>query len=485
MRIYLNLSIVFFCFIFNTVFPTYGQDSNSIPNKKIEKFARQTETKAKTLQKRITRRADKTISKLIRQEKKLNDKLVKVDSLGNISFTFSIDSLKSFRKLLRNKKLQLPDQSNKLAQYTPMLDSAKCLLKYFGVNNLNSEIKGAVPRGLQSSLEELTYLEKTLQCTGQLEQYIRNRKAELNSIFSKYDGLIKYNGLLKKWGKEYYYYAETLKNYKTLFNYPTRVQAEVLKLANKIPAFQDFIKEHNELSALFSQTGKQDFSGLQTRAQVNDLVNGQMTSFGSKGKELISQKIAEAQEMLSEAIGKCPAISDASAMPDFKPNNQKTKTLLQRIEFGMDFQFNRKTQALPTSASTGFSIGYKLTDKASLGAGVSTDLNIGRSWKHPEPTADHLCFRSFAEYNIAKEFYVRGGWERQFTQTISNIDYLDQKGFYRESALLGISRKLGLPGKIPFTKKSMNGRVMIMYDFLYHRHVPATPAIVFRVSFGS
>ena len=464
--------------------PVYGQDTIPLSNTRIEKFARQTEAKAKTLQKRITRRSDKTIGKLIRQEKQLGTKLSKVDSIANSSFTYSIDSLKSFRKLLKNKKLKLPDQYNKLTQYTPMLDSAKCLLKYFGVNNLSSEIQGSVSHGIQNSLQELTNLEKALQYTGQLEQYIHNRKAELSSIFSKYDGLVEYNGILKKWGKQYYYYTETIKNYKTLFNDRSRAQAEVLKLANKFPAFQDFMQQYGELSAVFNNNSSQDLSGLQTRAEVNGLINGQMTSFGAKGKELVSQKIEETKELLSDALGKCPVISEASSVPDFKPNNQKTKTLLQRIEFGIDMQINRKTQKLPTSASMGFNVGYKLTDKASFGAGVSTNLNIGSNWKHPDPNAEQLCFRSFAEYNIAKEFYLRGGWERQFTQTISNIDYLNQNGFYRESALLGISRKLSLPGKMPFMKKPMNGRVILMYDFLHNRHLPETPAIIFRIGYN-
>jgi hypothetical protein len=485
MHISLLLRSFVFLILLCSIIPSYGQDSIQVSPKRFVSFAKQTERKAKSFQKKLTHRTDKAISKLIRQEKKLKNKLAKVDSLASTSlFSHGLDTLQSFRKLLKSKILQIPDKNSRLTQYFPKLDTAKCLLNFVQAENFIAKSKGVIPPSIQKSLLELTTLEKKLQYTGQLEQYIKNRKAELSSILSKYKGIVKYDGILKKWGKEYYYYTETLKNYKTIFNEPTRAQEAVLKLANKLPSFKDFMKKNGELTSLFNKSNSQNLSGLQTRGQVQDLINGQMASFGNKGKELVSQKMSEAKEMLTKAIGKIPIVSDASTIPDFKPNNQKTKTLWQRIEYGSDLQLNRKSKEFPTSASMGFNIGYKLTDKARLGIGISTNLNIGNNWKKPAPVAEQLCFRSYVEFYIAKEFYLRGGWERQFTQSVTNLEFLDRKGFFRESALLGISRKIIVPGKIPLLKKPMNGRVTLMYDFFHNQHAPTTPAVVFRIGYN-
>ncbi len=59
-------------------------------------------------------------------------------------------------------------------------------------------------------------------------------------------------------------------------------------------------------------------------------------------------------------------------MPDFKPNNQKIKSFLKRLEYTTDVQFSKTNSLLPNTANIGLGIGYKLNDKSIIGIGMNS-----------------------------------------------------------------------------------------------------------------
>jgi hypothetical protein len=50
-------------------------------------------------------------------------------------------------------------------------------------------------------------------------------------------------------------------------------------------------------------------------------------------------------------------------MPEFKPNTQKTKSFLKRLEYGANFQTQKATNFFPAVSDLGLSLGYKFSDK--------------------------------------------------------------------------------------------------------------------------
>jgi hypothetical protein len=64
-------------------------------------------------------------------------------------------------------------------------------------------------------------------------------------------------------------------------------------------------------------------------------------------------------------------------MPDFKPNNQKTKSLLRRLEVGTNLQSTKGNSFLPVTTDFGLSVGYKINSKSVAGIGASYKMGWG------------------------------------------------------------------------------------------------------------
>jgi hypothetical protein len=116
-------------------------------------------------------------------------------------------------------------------------------------------------------------------------------------------------------------------------------------------------------------------AGLQTRAQVNTLIQNQVAAGGPGAQQQFSQNLQSAQsqlQQLKDKINKWGGESSDDIMPEgFKPNNQKTKSFFQRLEFGTDFQAQRAQYMFPITTDIGLSVGYKLNDKSIIGVGAS------------------------------------------------------------------------------------------------------------------
>lgn len=457
-----------------------GQEPSNLNRRQLNSFVKKTGNKAANFNKRINKRTSKAISRLKRQEKRLEKSLSSIDKLTGLNnYKLGVDSLDFYKKLTGLKDFNSINQL-KNSRYSGLLDTAKSLMKFLDGKSLDDKM----PSEISNTLQEITRLEHGLGTSTQLENYMKNRKAELSSILSRYEPNHKFNKILKGWGKEYYYYGETVKNYHNLLDDPSRIQAKVFEVAKSIPAFKDFMKENGALASIFNGHELQDYSGLQTREQVNEQIKAQLAQLGSKGKDLLSGKLDEGKQILEKASEEFTGKDNKQEEKDFKPNSQKTKTLWQRLEIGTDFQFNRKTKELPMSVTTGFTVGFKLHDKFTVGTGIGANINAGKDLKHPVPAAQKVNFRSYSEYSLGREFYLRAGWERSFTKMVTRFESYNNHEYYQESALIGISKSLPTSIKVPLLKKKMSGKIMLMYDLLYKQHITKTPPVVFRVGYN-
>jgi hypothetical protein len=199
---------------------------------------------------------------------------------------------------------------------------------------------------------------------------------------------------------------------------------------------------------------------------------------GAAALQQVRDNVQGAQNQLQQLKNKVRELGGGNSdveMPDFKPNNQRTKSFLQRLQLGGNIQFAKPNGIVPTTGDFAMTVAYKLNDKSSIGIGGSYKLGIG-SLKRIRFTHEGIGLRSFADLKLKGQFYITGGYElnhfARFTQiaSINNFDY------WQSSGLAGLSRKYKIG-------KKRCGNFQVLYDFLHKQHTPHSQPLIIRTGF--
>jgi hypothetical protein len=166
-------------------------------------------------------------------------------------------------------------------------------------------------------------------------------------------------------------------------------------------------------------------------------------------------------------------------MPDFKPNDQKTKTFWKRLEYGANFQTTRNNYYFPTVSDFGLSVGYKLSDRSVVGVGASYKLGWGNGIQHIEFSSQGMGLRSFVEVKLKGSFWFSGGFEYNHTRPFASYQQLRHWDEWTKSGLAGFSKTVSMKSRV--FKKT---KVQLLWDFLSYQQVPRTKAVVFRVGYN-
>jgi Mg2+ and Co2+ transporter CorA len=458
------------------------------------KFINQTNKKIDKYSNRITNKTEKTLEKLSNWEEKIRKLLNKTSpEIANQLFAEGRETFASMLAKVKEGKSLIEDTRKKYDQYQDQLSTN---IKYLETQKEALDSKYIKP--LTKAKQKITTLDSTVAETETAEKLIKERTKLL--LTEAYKVLGK-NRLLSKIGAENYTYLETLKNYRELFQDSKKAEKLALDILNRIPAAKAFMQNNSMLASLFGSPGggasTTSLAGLQTRASVNSLIQDRIAAGGPNAAAQISQNIQAAQgelNKLKDKIAKSGNSTDAD-MPNFKPNEQKSKTFKQRIEIGSNMQFGKPNRYTGSQADVGLSIGYKLNSKSILGIGLSYKLDYGSIsdfyMKH-----GGVGFRSFVDYKIKKHFFVSGGYEMNFNSSFKNFSEIRNANGtlgigngWQQSGLIGISKKISFPstsggtkgGKTKFVKGT---KVQLLYDFLYNTHVVPTQPVVFRVGYN-
>lgn len=420
---------------------------------------------------RITKRTQKALEKLSRWENKTQKLLQKINPQavqqlfgnGQTTFTTLLNKIKEGKTIAENYQTQYNEYKDKLTNSLGYLEQQK--------DHLDKKLL----QPLNTATKKFDALEKDIQNSEALEAFIKERKKQLIDGSIQYIGKSKY---LQKIDKESYYYIETLKNYKQLFSEPKKAEELALKILNKIPAFTKFLQQNSQLASMFRMPGStidaQSLAGLQTRSSVNSLIQDRISAAGPNAQAQITQNIQQAQQQLQQLQDKLLQSGKSSStdeLPNFKPNEQKTKTFKQRIELGSNFQFGKSNSFLPATANIGVSVGYKLNDKSIIGLGASYKLGLG-SIQRISITHQGIGLRSFVDWKVKKEFFISGGYEMNYQAQFNSYDNWQQSG------LIGLSKKINIK-----TKWFKGTKLQLLYDVLYRTHVPVSQPVVFRVGY--
>jgi len=443
------------------------------------KYIQQVDKKVDKYTSRITNKTEKTLSKLASWENKIKSLLEKTNPetaqrlFGNnqLTFTAALEKYKKGESVIADQRAKYNEYTDKLTTSLGYLEKQK--------DSLNAKL--VIP--IKNAKQKVEELNKQEANTEAMEQFIKERRKQLIDQSIKFIGNSKY---LQKISKENYYYVETLKNYKELFHDKKKAEETALTLLNKIPAFTKFVQDNSYLAKLFGSPNSAGasnvaagLSGLQTRASVNALIQNQIAAGGPNAQAQIMQNIQSAQAELSKLKDKILKSGGSDAeMPDFKPNNTKTQTFKQRLEFGNNFQFAKNNSFVPTTADLGLSLGYKLNDKSVIGIGASYKMGLG-SIQHISITHQGVGFRSFVDWQLKKQFYITGGYEMNYNAAFKNIQQLQLYNGWQNSGLVGLSKKINIKKK--FTKGT---KIQVLYDMLARQHMPVTQPVVFRVGYN-
>ncbi len=193
--------ILFVCIC---IFPRlygFSQDSTLL----LQTYVNDVAVKANSVKEKIDKKSGKALKSMEKQEARIRRKLSKIDSVMAISIFSEVSG--------KYEELKNRITAGKLAGgYVPSLDTMLTSLKFFERNpQLLASVKDSREK-LDAALQKVNGLRSEIQKAEAIKQFIKERKELLKAQLSRF-GFAKE---LRKLNKQYYYYAEQIKEYKAI-----------------------------------------------------------------------------------------------------------------------------------------------------------------------------------------------------------------------------------------------------------------------------
>jgi hypothetical protein len=460
------------------------QSYNNLPDKSLSVLQK----RYASMEGEITANSQKLLTGMQKSEAKLNSKMLHVDSSkAKQIFAGSQDK---YQQLSHNLQSPVdPSIIHPFKEYLPGMDSISTAMKF--LQQANSKMPGVLSPAKLQHVEalstQLQSLESKMQQAKNIQDFAKQREQELSSQLSKY-GLGKQ---LLSINKQNYYYQQQFAQYKAALSDKKAIETKALNTVEKLPAFQSFMKRNSYFAQLFGVPGGDAESsvakaipGLQTNMQVQGIIAQQTGNVAGAGSSVSPQQLMQqgtsAEGLFSQMKAKISSMggnSNDMEMPNFQPNNQKTKTFLNRIEYSFNIQSQKGTSWIPATSDIGVSTGYKLTDKATIGTGISYKMGWGTGFKHISLSSQGAGLRSYVDIKAKGSMWVTGGYEYNYFSSFAGISELkDNPQNWQKSALLGITKK--------YKAGKQNCNMQLLYDFLCNQQVPKGTAFKFRLGYS-
>ncbi|HVY76440.1 MAG TPA: hypothetical protein VG890_16535 [Puia sp.] len=430
----------------------------------------------------IDRQTEKYLQKLQRKEDKFRRRLARKDSAAAAAFAKGAGGYEKYTKQVTGA-----DSSAKGAltgEYMPYVDSLKGSLSFLQQNQDKLNFSPATQQALSGSMGQFNELQGKIDATQQARNYIAQRKEQMRQMVQKYiddSGLKKY---LDQYKSDCYYLEEQLREYKEALNNPDLLLKKTLALLNKVPEFQRYMQQYGQLAGLFGISPDYGtaagLEGLQTRAQVEQLMQGQIGS-SPAGISAFQNSLEDAHNQLDQLKDKLSSLGQGSGdmeMPDFKPNPEKTHSFFRRLQWGMDLQTTRASYFWPTTTDIGLSVAYKVSGKLDFGIGGSYKIGWGQSINHVKLSSQGASIRTFFDFQLKKSFYASGGYELNYQEAFTSFSQISSVRDWSRSCLIGVTKEITLGGK--FLKKT---KVQLLFDVLSYYQTPRTNPIKFRIGY--
>jgi hypothetical protein len=452
------------------------------PNRLFSKI----QSKTARLDQQLSKQTAKFLSRLSRKEAKLKKQLYKQDSAAAAKL-FAANPEQQYAALLQKLKTDSAQVMHSMgAEYLPYVDSIQVSLSFLNKYPQLLSSAGPLPAGFSSSLSQLQQLEAKMQDADQIKQIVQARKAQLLAYLTQNSNLppgIK--SLYQNYNAEMYYYSERVREYRDMLNDPDKMIQVALSLLNRVPAFASFVRSNSFLAGLFSVPSNygspEGLEGLQSRDQILAMIQSQVSQGGPNAASMIQQNLQAASQDITKLQNKLSALGGGSGdmdMPNFKPNQQKTKTFLKRLEYTTDIQTQQSSYYFPSTSDIGLSVGYKLNDRSTVGIGGSYKIGWGNGYQNIHFSSQGASLRSYLDWQMKKSFYVSGGYELNYQQPFGALSQLYGLSDWLQSGLIGVSKMISL--KTKFFKQT---KIQLLWDFLSYYQLPQTQPFKFRVGY--
>ena len=423
-----------------------------------KRFLHCVDKKVIQLQSGYDRQNEKYLLKILKRERKLRKEIASKDSLLAKDLFGDLEESYAFLK-------RMPAGTKNPLTYSGHLDSLISTLKFFDNYGANEKIN--------KSLASLADVQEKLNDATRLKKYVLQRQAYLEQRLKDLPSLRQF-GKLKK---EMYYYKAQLDQLRQTFEDPQKAETALLSKICQTPAFKKFFASNSQIGRFFriSNDGSGSsvsLDGLQTRASVQQTVESRT---GSGPSQFVETQLAKANDAAASIKQSADLPQLRLKMPgsSFKPNTQKTKPFSGRLEKGVNVHFGKMYSFMPLTADIALSIGYRLNDGATIGAGASYTLGLGHGISDISLSHQGYTLRSFIDWKLRGSIYLSGGYERRF---VNMPDGHDLKN-WQQSGLLGLSKKWQLNNKI-------NGKMQLLFDLLSQHAQPVSEPVIFRVGYN-
>ena len=429
------------------------------------------------LTKDITNQSEKTLDEMEKRELRLKDKLMLKDTMAAKKLFGDIEAQYS---QLRSK-LESPVTNvvpRPLQEYIPKLDSLQTVMRF--LSQPGSGASGAKLQQLQQLSGQLQQLQGKWQQAGQVQDFIRQREQQLTGPLTQY-GM---GGQLLGMNKQIYYYQQQMASYRQTLSDPGKMGQAAIGIAQKMPFFQRFMQKNSYLGQLCPMPANygtpQALAGVPTSEDIGKLIAQKLGTADKKidPQQYLQQQAEAGQDQLSQLKNKVAAAGGTSSdmeVPQFAPNTQKTKSFLHRLEYGFNIQTLSSTAFLPVTSQLAATLGYRLSDKATMGIGASYIMGWGSSLDHIAVSSQGAGLRSYLDVKAKGSIWVTGGFEYNYLQAFSKWVDLENFDVWQKSALLGLTKKYKLGNK--------TGNIQLLYDFLAHSETPQGQPFKFRVGY--
>jgi hypothetical protein len=456
--------------------------ATNFPSKLFNRISGQTAS----LNQQLTRQTTKYLQKMARKEARLKAQLYKTDS-AKAAALYPNDPQQQYAALIAKFKQDSSRVFSSMGpEYLPHVDSLNGMLGFLSKNP--SLLKGGIPEQAQAqaALAQVQQLQAKLQQADAIKQFIQARKTQIQQYLSQYTSLPSGVGnTLQGYNKEAYYYAEQVREYRQMLNDPDKMIQTALGLLQKLPAFNSFMQKNSFLAGLFGVPSGYDNPqgpiGFQTRDQVMSMIQSQVSQGGSGGMSAIQNSLSTAQNDINNLHNKLSSLGGGSGdmgMPNFKPNDQRTKTFFKRLEYGTYFQTTPATTYYPSYSDIGLTLSYKLGHQNLVGVGASYKLGWGQPIQHIALSSQGVGLRSFIDINLKKSFSLTGGYELNYLTPFSSFQDIRLLSRWTPSGLIGVTKTVSMKSTV--FKKT---QISLLWDFLSYEQTPRTQPFVFRMGY--
>jgi hypothetical protein len=450
------------------VFPIDGLTANMV-----DKYANVVSGKSAIVSKSLRKSSDKALARMYAKELRISKRLSRIDS--SLSKKMFADIKEKYRGA--GEKI-----TNKVRVYIPGLDSMKAVL---GVMDLNkNQYTSCIGSNVKDAFDKINGLEETMQKSLRVQNFINERRQALSAQLSS----LGFYNEIKKLQKQTYYFRQEFEEYKSMLNDEKKIEKKAIDILRKTTVFQNLLKKNSVLAGLFAGSGGpidptmlNGLIGLQARTQVNQVMQNRLSGTSGSPQQFVQSAVQSSQNTLSELEKRLSSLGGGKSgdfdIPDFKPSAQKEKSLLKKFELSTNIQSSKHNNLFPVSTDFGLSIGFKPLIKFIVGVGGSFRMGWGTGFKNIQITNQGFGLRSFIDFKVRETFYLSGGYERNYFSEAKHIEELKNKSGWKESALLGISKKYKVG-------KKKNGELKMLYDFFARTRLPVTSPFIFRVGLG-